>query len=913
MRGSGPRGAAADAGRAARKALSEGFYADGGKTDALLDLVAAGAENLLPLQLDRAPIPDALKNALYARNIIPSAGRDAAHTAERILAALPKKKSRLPLILGGAGVVLLVLVGLLLWRSISPEDSAALAAEEPPTEIGVPIPAGLTEADLAQVRCVVIVGEHFRFYTEEERLFRPDGNWPDMLYELASEETLSQTRNWYWKEDGSLVNAASCDLRFLSLLPNLEELHICMAQITDTPDLGALQRLNVVWLYDSQVEDLEWLANSGVRKVQIECGDLDFSPLGNCRRLNCASLGLHSSKSADFSRFSPPNLTELDILCGYSPDGFDGMDLSGLAACDKLETLRLSGAPISDLSFLEGKENLAELYLSDLYALRDISALSGLKRLSQLRIDACPALGDYRPIGDCKRLHDLVIHPGGDALLRDASFLAGLSSLTFIELYGVELPDLDFLMEIGQHQEALDSFAFSGDIADFSGLSAIKTYKRLEIDLSGGSLAGVAPALANCTVGELKLGRASDVDLGSLPRVTGSLVLRECDIRDLSALPEDWNALRITLEACPALWSLEGIQKQSRIGNGFGDLVISNCPRLMDWSALAGMNLGSLKLAGVFTLPDFSTLHAGVLRLERIADLTDLSIFDAMDESLPCSFELVGLEELDNLRPLGRFHGAYLTVPPQLAEQAEDLVKAGNFHESHIEYPEGGWELDDMEFTLLSLEELDTLPPAMLRHVTTLCIAGDQLVDLERCELWEDWEHRDKNGNPTLQLYDRETDSLSSLSPGVIRDIGILGELTGLRELYLWAQPLESLDGIQALSSLETFSARGCASLTDASPLFALPVLRRADLKCTSVDSIRILRLSAPFCASAISPSPAPTPPYGSPRWRTVRSGISALREVCAATRIWRLWPRVTRSCGACGSVGRRSSATCAA
>ena len=35
-------------------ALSERFYADAEKTDSLLGLVAAGAENVLPLQLDGA-------------------------------------------------------------------------------------------------------------------------------------------------------------------------------------------------------------------------------------------------------------------------------------------------------------------------------------------------------------------------------------------------------------------------------------------------------------------------------------------------------------------------------------------------------------------------------------------------------------------------------------------------------------------------------------------------------------------------------------------------------------------------------------------------------------------------------------------------------------------------------------------
>ena len=35
----------------------------------------------------------------------------------------------------------------------------------------------------------------------------------------------------------------------------------------------------------------------------------------------------------------------------------------------------------------------------------------------------------------------------------------------------------------------------------------------------------------------------------------------------------------------------------------------------------------------------------------------------------------------------------------------------------------------------LSLDELETLPPAMLRRVTDLCLAGDQVIDPERFEI----------------------------------------------------------------------------------------------------------------------------------------------------------------------------------
>ena len=134
-------------------ALSEQFYADGEAMDRLLGLLGAGAENVLPLQMDDAPMPDVIKNALYARNIIPAAQRDAGLVAERILAAMPQKKSRMPLILSIAGVLLLAVVGLLIWRG-----ARAGGGEAAPTmgDTPVAIPAGLTEEDLAQIRCVAL-------------------------------------------------------------------------------------------------------------------------------------------------------------------------------------------------------------------------------------------------------------------------------------------------------------------------------------------------------------------------------------------------------------------------------------------------------------------------------------------------------------------------------------------------------------------------------------------------------------------------------------------------------------------------------------------------------------------------------------------------------------------------------------
>ena len=131
-------------------ALSAHFYADEKAQQQLLDLIGAGAENVLPLQLDDSPMPDKLKNAIYARNIIPAAGRDVALIAERIVAALPKKKNPLPLVLSAAALVLIAVVGLLLWQKQQPpevpeETAVPVVATTEPTPEPLPIPAGITE------------------------------------------------------------------------------------------------------------------------------------------------------------------------------------------------------------------------------------------------------------------------------------------------------------------------------------------------------------------------------------------------------------------------------------------------------------------------------------------------------------------------------------------------------------------------------------------------------------------------------------------------------------------------------------------------------------------------------------------------------------------------------------------------
>ena len=815
-------------------ALSGAFYADEKAAEKLLNLIGAGAENVLPLQMDSAPMPDTLKNAIYSRNIIPGAERSAEQIAEHVLAALPQKKSSMPKVLLLAGVALLAVLGLLIWRAA---QNKTPALEAPPAdEITIPVALGLTEEELAEVRCVAIIGDHFKYYKAEEKQHRDDNSaqWRDMLEDLGSAQFREDTGefDWYWNEDGTQVSMAAYDLRFLSLMPNLEELHMAMVDVEQAPDLSELKKLNVIWAYDCRVDDLGWMARSNAAKLQLRC-HTDYAPLNESEALAVAILDCFSDTPTDFSAFSPKRLQEFSLNCW----NMDRIDLSGLSACNELRRVALGSVPVRDLSFLQGKTKLTELYLNEADQLRDISALRSLAGLRSLNISPAERVNDLSPIAGCTALTHILLdtHEGR---IRDVSFLNDLKKLEDVELYGVVLQNLDFLEMLGQQHRAI-SFVVEGNCADWSALSAIDIYQRLEFSpWDEERLDNILPHLENVTIRDFILRNFSGVDLSKLPRITERLELDRCDIEDLSTMPEKWDAHRLNLNKCSSLRSLNGLQNQSTIGKG-GNLEVFLCPRLTDWSALDGMTLAELRITGGYSLPSFENLSLGELYLDSVADVKDLNFLEGLDTNRSCSFTLIGMDELRNLAPLSRFHGQSLAVSPQLQEQAEDLVEAGNFREFRIEYPEGGWEMDNMNFALLSMDELDTLPPALLRRVNRLCLAGDQIVDTERFEVWDDWEHRDAQGHPSAILHNRETGEETPVNPGSVTDLSRFSGLTGLRELKIFAQPLASLDGVQTFSDLEWLEVSYCYELEDASAAFALQGLRSLMLRHSPVSSIQ--------------------------------------------------------------------------
>ena len=261
------------------------------------------------------------------------------------------------------------------------------------------------------------------------------------------------------------------------------------------------------------------------------------------------------------------------------------------------------------------------------------------------------------------------------------------------------------------------------------------------------------------------------------------------------------------------------------------------CPRLTDWSAIEGLLLNDLKITGCYTLPAFEKLTFNTLRLEGMDFITDLDFLAGVDTRRMHNFELVGLDALNNIQPLSRFKGTYITVQPQLAEQAEDLVKSKNYQEFRIEYPEGGWEMDDFEISLTSLEELDTLPPALLRRINTLCIVGDTVVDTSNGNIDEDW--TDKGVVYYYHPWSSDEREKIEYGKGSADILDKISALTGLKKLWLYKQPFTALDGIQKFTELEELQLVNCESIKDVSAVFACPNLRNIRMDNCPITSIQ--------------------------------------------------------------------------
>ena len=822
-------------------ALSKTFYEDDKAQEVLLNLLGKGAKNVLPVRLDDTTVPDKLKNVLYSRNIISASGRNVPQIADRIISAIPNKPSILPIVLIAASVVIAGMAGLFIWLANRPKpepDPVPSAV----TQDEIVIPAtleGLTDEDLYMITCVTILGDRFVYSTS--------GQTSTNLYSLAYDTYEEDGHHWYNKEDGHEYQMTHYDdLRFLELMPNLRNVSIALVDCdaSSLPDLSDKLRYGTVYVCDCNIDSLDWLAGAKMEQFYYMNSHVkDFSPLTSCDCITYAGIDLYLQTEADMSSFAPPKLKGLRISNG---DSLDSIDLSALSGLQELNDVELDNIPITDISFLANSGNLQNLDLINLRYLNDVTALSDMKNLEMLGINNCPDLSDFSSVTGCTSLYCFHINynDNGDAI-RDVSFLAELTELHELHCYGCSLNNLDFLQDIAENQSSIN-FGFAGDIGDYSGLAYIDHFEYLHVNPrnndggNGSDFPAVLPYIQDANIDFLELYDCAGLNLNELPDNVSKLKLIGGDFSDLTDLkPYLLNSL--ILENCDYLTSLEGIQNLSvlYVSSAQMDLEIRGCIRLTDYSALNDTHIKKFCLTGVYALPDFKAIRQiKTLKLESIEGFSDLSVLEGANSGYSFDLELIDLTDLYDLSPLKNIRGYRLTVPPQVADQAEELVELGNYSEYEVCYPDGSWSWDESEITLLSLSELETLPKPILKRVQRVAVLGDILIDLD--EGWVE-SFRDENDNLRWQLHIFDSDEVILLEPGegVITDINVFGDLENLRELYLYVQPLENINGIQSLSNLERLKLIYCPNLTDVSPAFACQQLQEIDLQGCPVESIQ--------------------------------------------------------------------------
>ena len=831
--------------------LSENISAEGPEADAFFRL-NSGRELVIPVNLDGCTPPKDLQNLLMARHALDGRKYGTAELTELIAkAAGGEKKNRLPLVLSLLGVAaLLVVGGLIAWNRMgrpdllsvfaqatptpTPTPTATPTPEPTPTPTPSPTPAPTVEGidvDLTKVAEVVYVGDIFKYYKTSDGMgysqFGSDAerqSYSQVAYDAGDMSTFFST------ETGQEIPMAELgDVSYLTYLPNL--MHVTFVNVKgELPDLSALEHLKSVTIIHCDMPDIHGLRGTTITRFEYHGDTLkDFSPLSDCGKLNNLIL-CPWNEQVELGDLNLPKLKKLN-LCGKVSD------LGGFTASDSLKEVHLQDTYLTDLSFLEGRD-LEELFLDNNTRLTSLTGIEGMRYLRNLNIENSYRLRDISALAGCVKLES--IHLGGDwnNYLHDVSVLGTLPRLQYIDLYGVSVNDLDFLKDLTIKKNINLGFCINQG-ADYSGLAAIDTYSYLHVNTHG-NYAAAAPYLIGKTIRQLMIYDGGDVDLSTLPNVTSELDLVECRNRDLTGMQTLSSVRMLSIQDCPYFSSFGGLEGLPSIGNTGSDLKVENCPRLADWSGIEGKRFNRIEIEQVLTLPDLSTLTFNELKLAKLdADvLPDLACLKEIDDSRNYSFRFENLPQITDLSPLFRLHGFTLAVPPQVGEQAQGLVDDRKFKECEIVYPDGSWDPSDVQVELLSLDELDTLPPSILKHVKRVTIIGDYLINDDATQVWTDW----SQNPPTVVLTDRATDEEIARinAPGTLfTDFSKLAVLTGLEDLNFLYQPIKSLEGVQALENLKWLKTPFCLKLTDASAAFTLQTLREINLERCPVSSLQ--------------------------------------------------------------------------
>ena len=783
---------------------------------------------LVCVNLDRSPLHDSIKRLLFVSNIIygdrypnPEALVERIMTAESLenptLTKAQKRAARRMALLIFAGVLIIVSVaGLLIWQRIDAADKAQVQTvqeEEPVKDVAGLLNSGLTEADLQEIHTLFIVGDTLVNASKLD-FYRNRGD------DVSQMDIDGKT---VWSIDGREVPRGTApDISLIGHMTNLKNLILINQSITDISPLASLENLKYIEMIDCPVDSLEPLADmQNLQEIWLEQTNVtSLTPLQNCRQMRsfygdlayCDSLdGLGLPEIYSITVTNASRITNLDPL----------------SACGELQELTLSNmAQLEDISGLAGCSSLKELLIYDAPRLQGNSALAALTTLEQVEIYRS-GITDLSWLKQSRGLRILSVEA---APVSDFSWTSGMEHLTFVGVHSSRLRDFNFLKELGVGTMELQ---FSGDIGDYSGLAAIPHYSCMHLNPRDGNLDLVLPYLQDASFTELELVDCNGIDFSALPQQVKKLRIAEGNLSNLNGLSALSNTSAIELESLGRLSSLDGLADCEPLTR----VVIRGCIRLTDYEELYQKPYDGIELINLPVAPDLSRLQIseyGRLKLDSLPGITDISPLETNQLNID-QLELLNLDGVVDLSALKHMKVMNLVVGPQLEDQARQLRDDGYIDLYNIAYPSNElWAENIQNIPLLSLDELNTLPDALLSRVTELSVIGGCVIDSDAQNWAGEWD----NAGQHFLIVDRKSGEMTPAGPGVIDQIGSLQKLTSLQTLRLFDQPLTSLQGIQALGNLTMLEIRNCP-VTDAAAAFTLTQLEWLILSSAQITSIQ--------------------------------------------------------------------------
>ncbi len=790
--------------------------------DAIL-LAKSADVPLVCVKLDHTPFNDSLNRLLYTSNII-SADRYAtpALLAERVMTAESlahptltegqiHETRRIAIALITGAVLIVIAAGLIIWQRINAANHDPV--ETPIADVAGILSSGMTEEDLLKIRSLVIVGDTMVNVSE----LREYWTWNDVISQMTIDgETV-------WSIDGiQIPRGTATDISLIGKMSNLEHLSLLNQSITDLSPLQSLTKLAFLQLVDCPVENIDAISGlPELRNVILELTDVnDLTPLQTCGALEnffgtigrCESIeGLNNPNLQDITLYEANQITNLDAL----------------SVCNNLIDLTITGATaLTDISGLSGCTSLKTLYLENASLVRSSSAFSNITTLKQVEI----RYSGFTELSGLKQSRGLQTLRLEEVPVGDFSWTSGMNELTTFQAHGTYLRNFNFLNDLGVSSMELH---FSGDINDYSGLSAISHYSLMHLNPGNGNVSAVLPYIANASFTTLWLYDCNGIDFSALPSQVNNLWISNGNLSSLEGLSAASSLNSITLESVDRLSSLAGLAECE----GISCVILQNCDRLTDFEDLYLRPYGTIELINLPVSPDLSRLQIadyGYLVFDSMPCITDISPLTAIQTHID-SLSIRNMDTVTNISAINNMKVLELVVPPQLEEQAKQLRDDEVIDGYSICYPTDElWGEETDAFVLLSLEELDTLPDGLLSRVIDFTIVGDSIPDTETQDWTEQWDDEGQH----FYLVDRVTGELTPVGPGVIDQIDPLTKMNHLQCLRLYDQPLTSLQGIQAFSDLKLLEVRKCP-VVDASAAFTLTQLETLSLFATQVSSIQ--------------------------------------------------------------------------